>query len=230
MTSPLPAADLSELQRAQDFGELHLADVDEAALAAIGVALPHPGRPPLDELAVATAAGRLVSSGLASPQPWAHAAVTPAGPLLTYLTLAVHPKSRVGSIAVYPDAGATVATRLLRVNVLIDVVRGGLALVEDVHAGDDLGGGAPVAIDVLRLDVLVERVVDAAFAAANAVTVVIFNDGRRRLQATRLRVDGLGHAELESVRRGALGERTVREPADRAAFADHLRLRLMAAG
>lgn len=236
---PFDDADGARFQAAQDAGQLHLADVDEAELAAIGAPpLPRESRPDIGDEDLAAAADRLVARGLAEPVPWANGRVRPVGALLTYAGLIFHPQTRVGVIGTWlvPEPPGAVRTQY-RVSLLIDVVHGGLACVErallPVPAAPSV---LPVNIDLLRLDLLVAAAVATAFGdderhvTAARETLIVFGDGAGNQQPTRLRVSEAGAAELESSRHGLLGNKTVREHVDREGFADHLRLRLMAAG
>lgn len=236
---PFTDEDQARAQSVLETGRLHLADVDEAELAAIGVPpLPRQGRPDIAEPDVAAGAERLVARGLAEPVPWAAGRVRPAGVLLMYTQLSLHPKKRVGMIETWlaPEPVGAIRT-LYRLGVLIDVVHGGLAGVD--RASLPAEGGAPalaVSLDLLRLDLLVAAAVSTAFGddeptvRSGRETLVLFADGAGKQQPTRLRISDAGVAELETSRHGLLGAKTVRQRVDREGFADHLRLRFMAAG
>lgn len=234
---PIGADAAAGLQSAQDGGRLRLADTDEAELAAIGApAFPREGRPDITDAEIERGAQRLTARGLAEPVPWQRGRVRPAGNLLTYLQLVLHPKARIGMLSTWfhPQLPGSVRTTY-RVTVLIDVVHGGLACVERASVSQPRPVQA-LAIEVLRLDLFVEAAVSAAFgdddlnSSAVRETLVLFADGSGTQQPTRLRVGGTATAELESSRHGLPGNRTVRDEVDRSGFAEHLRLRLMAAG
>jgi hypothetical protein len=232
---PLDVRAAATLQQAQDDGGRTLLEVDEAGIvAAVGVPPPS-GRGlasiPPDQ--VAAAGQRLVRGGLADATPWALAPFRPTGALLLYAQLVTHRKAHLGMISSWdvperPDGLR--ATR--RVTVLTDVVRGGLAIVERVSLPVSAAPASlPVEVGLLRLDVLVDQVLaDASPGAVGRETLVLFADGRGRQDPSRYRVDAPGRGELESSRHGMLGAKTKREPTDADGFADHLRMRLLAAG
>jgi len=247
----MPEEFATALQAAQDNGSVHLFSVDEAEVRAVGAPrASRAGRPPwvgydypVDHPVIEAAAGRLVARGLATPTSWANGQVTPAGGLLGYLRLALHPKAHVGTVATWLAPEVLPASRgQVRINVLIDVVRGGLACIErtDVPVPDSEPPLA-VGVDVVRLDVLVDLLVESAFGGVGAAegvreTGVVFSGGKRApdggaaIVTTRLDVSlRAGTAMLRAPRKGVLGTKMVTTPVSRAEFADHLRLRLMSA-
>lgn len=225
---------VAALQEVQTNGAARLLDIDEAGIVA-AVGLPPPsgrGAAMIDEATARHAGQRLVERGLAEPAPWALAAFRPIGALLTYAQLATHPKAHVGMVSSWnvpqrPDGVQVIR----RVTVLTDVVRGGQAIVELVHKPvTDPPANLPVEVSLLRLDVLVTQICADAAATGELETLVLFADGRGRQDPSRYRVRAGGSGELESSRHGLLGARTHRERTDPDGFAEHLRLRLMAAG
>lgn len=240
MLPPLPDDALAVVQAAQDSGRCHLALVDEAELAAAGApslaraGLPHWGAPE----DISAAGQRLVSRGLADPQEWANGVVTPTDALLTYLNLVLHPRARVGVITSWLDPEPPSSFRdQNQVAVLIDVVHGGVACVSSTRVPVP-ATGAPleVAIDLVRLDVLVAGIVEAAFAAIPAAgstrhVGVTFLDGEGHAASSELAVSASGAGVLRAprasrFRSGGSSEQHV-GPGE---FADHLKLRLMSAG
>jgi hypothetical protein len=233
----LPPDTVRRLRIAQDEGRLHLADVDEAELIAVGAPQPRPGLPAFapgpDELA--QAGRRLVDRGLAVPEPWAQGQVTPAGDLLSYVALAFDPRTRVGSVSTWLDPEPTPSLRThQQICVLIDVVRGGLACVASRSIPTPVAlGPLRVALDAVRVDVLVAGVTASAFApvpdGVERGVGIVFLDAERKAVISRLSVAASGEAVLVSPRRARFGPATRSQRTDRDGFADHLRLRLMTA-
>jgi hypothetical protein len=225
------------LQQTQDSGAHRLLEVDEAGLvAAVGVPPPS-GRGPasISPDALDAAGRRLVDAGLAESAPWALARFRPAAALLTYAQLVTHAKAHLGMASSWDVPERPDSVRVIRrVTVLTDVARGGLAVVEQVLLPVEAAPvSLPVDVWLLRLDVVVDAVLADAAATrggSGRETLVLFGEGRGRQDPSRYRVDADGRGELEVSRHGVLGARTRRAPADAAAFADHLRLRLLAAG
>jgi hypothetical protein len=236
---PVPNDTVRHLQIAQDQGRLHLADVDEAELLAAGA--PPQSRPGIPNWAgtpaeIDAAGRRLVERGLADPQPWAQGEVTPARDLLVYASLAFDPRTRAGSVSSWldPEPPASLRTQQ-QICSLIDVVHGGIACVASMSIPIPAQAGPlPVSLDVVRLDVLVAGIATAAFAelpeGVDRGVGVVFLDGRRNPVITRLAVSASGAGELTSPRSARIGPRTKTERVGRSEFADHLRLRLTAAG
>jgi hypothetical protein len=236
---PLPHDAVRRLQIAQDDGRLHLAEVDEAELLAAGApAQNRPGMPDWtgSPAEIAQAGGRLVQRGLADPQPWAHGEVTPSADLLIYASLAFDPRTRVGAVSSWLDPEPPTSLRTQQqICSLIGVVRGGIACVASMSIPTPASSGPlPVRLDIVRLDILVEGIATAAFAelpgGVNRGLGVVFLDEQRKPVVTRLTVSAARDAELMSPRTARFGPRTKSERVGRGEFADHLRLRLMAAG
>ncbi|WP_375488725.1 hypothetical protein [uncultured Jatrophihabitans sp.] len=234
----LPAVDdqlVATLQRVQDTGTHQLVDVDEAELVAVsGLPTPSAKRSPLTPEQIDAGGRRLVERGLAEPTPWQLAAYRPLGPLLSVVQLAVHPKAHTGVISSWDEPHGSDAVQVVRrLTLLMDVARAGQAVVEHVLVPlSDAPPASAVSISLLRLDVLIEQAVADATPppGTGRETLVLFADARGRQEPSRYRVAADGSADIESSRHGLLGAKTVHDRADAAAFADHLRLRLMAAG
>jgi hypothetical protein len=239
MLPPLPPDTVRRLAIARDVGRLHLADVDEAELIAAGA--PSPARPGLPAFVpepgeLDRAADRLVGRGLAVPEPWAQGQVTPAGDLLIFVALAFDRRTRVGSVSTWLDPEPVPSLRThQQICVLIDVVHGGLACVASRSIPTPVPPGPlRVALDAVRLDVLVDGITGSVFGpvpdGVQRGAAIVFLDAERTPVISRLRVAPAGEAVLVSPRRARFGPATKSEPIDRGGFAEHLRLRLMAAG
>lgn len=174
-TFPQPnAVDGAALSEAREAGRAEMVEVDEAEIRAIGHT-PQPrgdGIPefpqamaPLDDPVIVAAGERLVARGLATPERTARCAVTASGALLAWFAgLLVAGRASFNVAEVRDPPGAV---RALRRRVTIATAQLGwpMTMVEYTEVPADAGAEPlPVRIEAVRPDVLVEEIVDAAYA------------------------------------------------------------------
>jgi hypothetical protein len=235
---PISSDAITLLQDVQNTGTTcPLVTVDEAELAAVGlVDAARRGRPAIAPAELTDAAARLITRGLAERAPWHAGAFRPAGDLLLYAQLALHPRTRMGLTQSWTEPEPPAALReRRRISLLTEAAPGsGLACVETSAVPADAPASVPVSVALLRLDVLVTTVVDAAFAPLPGgtvrETVLAVADRSDTLTTSRLRVDADGRGELQPPPRGRLRVRKAHAGVDRHAYADHVRERLITAG
>jgi hypothetical protein len=174
-TFPTPnAADGAALFEARETGRAHLVDVDEAELRAIGHT-PQPrgeGVPefpqamaPLDDPVIVAAGERLVARGLATPDPTPRSAVTASGPLLAWFVGALVVGRAKCNVAEVSDPRGAIFARRRRVTISTEQLGWPMTMVEYMDVPADAGvAPLPVRIEAVRPDVLVQELVDAAYA------------------------------------------------------------------
>ncbi|HEX2892614.1 MAG TPA: hypothetical protein VHO29_01255 [Marmoricola sp.] len=232
---PTPnAVDGAALFEARESGRAAMVEVDEAEIRAVGFT-PQPrgeGIPEFpqalaafDDPVIRAAGDRLVSRGLATPEPTARSVVTPSGALLAWLVGVVTAGRASFNVAeVREPAGAVRAVRR-RVTLATAQLGWPMAMVEHTEVPEGAGPEPlPVRIEAVRPDVLVDELVDAAYAVPPAPGSTLTLDllSLTSHGPARLAVDA-EHAVLLTHGHGLRKSSTRNRPADPDVFRSYVR-------
>lgn len=186
-TFPKPnAVDGAALFEARETGRAAMVEVDEAEIRAIGYT-PQPrgeGLPefpqamaPLDDPVVQAAGRRLVARGLATPDRTARSAVTPSGALLAWFGGVIGAGRASFNVAEVRDPAGDVLAVRRRVSVLSGQLGWPMTTVEYTEVPASVGADAlPVRVEAVRPDVLVQELVDVAYAVPPAAGTTLTID------------------------------------------------------